>query len=598
MHEPTIGPSLLLVFVREVTQVFSWGLLKALVLVILISLTEGVSLVLLIPLLQLTGLELGLSSVDHIGRTAAQIITFFAIKPTLMVVLGIFVFTISARAVLGRAVTLYTFSLEQRLVAHLRERLFKTISRTDWLLFVQHKSSDFMQVLTRELEVAGEAVGILIAWFATSIITLVYIAFALALYPLPTTIVLVIGGTLLLLLKRRVSLSQKRGTEVSDAFEDLYAAMNEHLAGMKVARSHGIGATYAEQFGHVALRVESSYIRLLANSATVTCWLQIGSAFILASVVILALKVLQLTPADLLILLFVFYRLMPMLTNLQEGYSRFIGSLPAFARFKVLERECQQVSEPLVCGVSPTLMDCLTFDHVSVRHADGRFVLDQVTLRVEAGKTTALVGVSGAGKSTLADLAVGLFEPHSGRILLDGTALTSENRTAWAQHIGYITQEAFIYHDTIATNLRILKPDASDAALWQALDAAAASDFVRRLPAGLETVLGDRGVKLSGGERQRLVLARALVRKPRLLVLDEATSSLDPENEACIQQSLALLDRQTMLVIAHRLSTICRAHHIYVLENGHVLESGDWSTLMQRPGGRLVQLYEAQSFLS
>jgi ATP-binding cassette subfamily C protein len=225
----------------------------------------------------------------------------------------------------------------------------------------------------------------------------------------------------------------------------------------------------------------------------------------------------------------------------------------------------------------------------------GALQLRDINLAIPAGKSTAVVGPSGAGKSTIADLITGLIQPQHGRVLIDELPLTPERLRSWRNQIGYVAQDTFLFHDTVRANLLWARPDASEQDLAQALQLAAADDFVQRLPGGLETVLGDRGVRISGGERQRLALARALLREPRLLLLDEATSSLDGESERRIQSAIEQLHGQmTILIITHRLATIRQADLIYVLERGRLVEAGSWNELLARQDGRFRALCRAQ----
>jgi ATP-binding cassette subfamily C protein len=211
-----------------------------------------------------------------------------------------------------------------------------------------------------------------------------------------------------------------------------------------------------------------------------------------------------------------------------------------------------------------------------------------INLMIPAKRMTAIVGPSGAGKSTLGDLMMGLLTPDEGRILIDGLPLSGERLGAWRRSVGYVPQENFLFHDTIRVNLQWARSDATESDMRCALDSAAALDFVMALPEGLDTVVGDRGVRLSGGERQRIALARTLLRNPTLLLLDEATSSLDSENERRIQEAVVRLHGDvTVVVIAHRLSTASRADQVVILDEGKMVETGTWKDLMQRPHGRL-----------
>jgi ATP-binding cassette subfamily C protein len=244
------------------------------------------------------------------------------------------------------------------------------------------------------------------------------------------------------------------------------------------------------------------------------------------------------------------------------------------------------------------LRDGIRFEAVSFTYAEEekKAAISDLDLAIRVGETTAIVGPSGAGKSTIADLVLGLILPERGRVLVDDTPLDAEFLTSWRDQIGYVAQDTFLFNDTVRANLLWAHPEAENEEIEQALRLAAADAFVSRLPDGLETVLGDRGVRLSGGEKQRLSLARALLRKPSLLILDEATSALDSENETRIRAAIdGLHGSMTIVIITHRLSTIRGADVIHVLEHGRLVESGGWEDLVGRKGGRFAALCAAQS---
>jgi len=234
------------------------------------------------------------------------------------------------------------------------------------------------------------------------------------------------------------------------------------------------------------------------------------------------------------------------------------------------------------------------FQDVGFEYAPGVPVLHGVSFRARPGSTTALVGPSGAGKSTVIGLVMAFHHPSSGRILVDGHDLARVRRREYRPHLGVVLQETFLFDGTIAENIAYARPAASREEIVAAARAAHCDRFVRNLEKGYETEVGERGVKLSGGERQRVAIARAILVDPRLLILDEATSSLDSESEALVQDGLRTLRAgRTTFVIAHRLSTIRSADQILVLEAGQIVERGDHSSLMAS-GGRYRQLYERQ----
>jgi ATP-binding cassette subfamily C protein len=297
----------------------------------------------------------------------------------------------------------------------------------------------------------------------------------------------------------------------------------------------------------------------------------------------------------LLVLIFAFARVMPLVSAIAQEVQQVLNMLPDFDALLNLQTRLRPIDEvPAARRQSLRLEHAVRLDGVSFRYEEAAEpALSSVALTIPVGQTTAIVGPSGAGKSTLADLMLGLITPARGRVLLDDQPLTPELLAAWREQIGYVPQDSFHFHDTVRANLLWARPEASEAELREALDVAAA-DFVARLPQGLDTVLGDRGVRLSGGERQRIALARALIRRPAILILDEATSSLDSENERRVQDAIERLHgRLTILVITHRLTTVRRADTIHVLDGGRLVESGDWNALLS-VGGRFRSMCTAQ----
>jgi ATP-binding cassette subfamily B protein len=240
----------------------------------------------------------------------------------------------------------------------------------------------------------------------------------------------------------------------------------------------------------------------------------------------------------------------------------------------------------------------VTFDDVSFRYsADSPWALQNIVLDVNAGETIALVGPSGAGKTTLCNLVARFYDPTTGTVRLDGTDLKEIDVESYRGLLGVVEQDVFLFDGTVAENIAYGLRDATLAAIEEAARIANADEFIRKLPKGYETIVGERGVKLSGGQRQRIAIARALVADPRILILDEATSNLDTESERLIQQSLQSLMRgRTSFIIAHRLSTIRHANRILVIENGQIIEAGTHDELVAL-GGRYRRMVELQASL-
>lgn len=237
----------------------------------------------------------------------------------------------------------------------------------------------------------------------------------------------------------------------------------------------------------------------------------------------------------------------------------------------------------------------IIFDKVSFSYEENKEVLHQISFSAPAGSVTALVGSSGSGKSTIAGLTASFLNPSSGKITIDGTDLITIDLSSYRNQLGVVLQDDFLYEGTIRENILFPRPNASESQLISAVNGAYVNEFTDRFEKGLDTVIGERGVKLSGGQRQRISIARALLADPRIIILDEATSNLDTESELFIQKSLhELMKNRTTLVIAHRLSTIKKADQILVIENGNIVERGDHSNLINKKG-RYYDLYTYQS---
>jgi len=263
-----------------------------------------------------------------------------------------------------------------------------------------------------------------------------------------------------------------------------------------------------------------------------------------------------------------------------------VSALAVFERiFEYLDMQPEGAEKPGALALHDVRGE-IAFEDVQFSYSPERSALNGVSFRIEPGQMAAFVGPSGAGKTTITQLVPRFYDPQSGAVRVDGLDVRDVTLASLRENIGIVTQETYLFHDTIAANLRYARPDATDDALSAAARAANIHEFIASLPDGYETVVGERGHKLSGGERQRLAIARVLLKNPRILILDEATSALDSANEAAIQAALVpLMEGRTSLVIAHRLSTILNADVIFVVEHGRVTEHGTHAELLARNGG-------------
>ncbi|MCL4121901.1 UNVERIFIED_CONTAM: hypothetical protein GTU68_045514 [Idotea baltica] len=237
----------------------------------------------------------------------------------------------------------------------------------------------------------------------------------------------------------------------------------------------------------------------------------------------------------------------------------------------------------------------IVFNNVSFSYEENKEVIHNISLEAKSGSVTALVGSSGSGKSTIAGLAATFLNPVEGKITLDGTDLATVNLNSFRKHLAVVLQDDFLYEGTIRENILFPRPDATEEELLAAVKGAYVNEFTDRFDDGLETIIGERGVKLSGGQRQRISIARAILANPKVIILDEATSNLDTESESYIQKSLGvLMQNRTTFVIAHRLSTIQKADQILVIEEGNIVEQGQHDELIAKKG-RYYDLYTYQS---
>ena len=237
----------------------------------------------------------------------------------------------------------------------------------------------------------------------------------------------------------------------------------------------------------------------------------------------------------------------------------------------------------------------IVFSDVSFSYEESKEVLHNISFEANAGSVTALVGSSGSGKSTIAGLAATFLNPTSGTVTMDNIDLATVNLSSFRKNLGVVLQDDFLYEGTIRENILFPRPDATEEQLLAVVEGAYVNEFTDRFEEGLDTVIGERGVKLSGGQRQRISIARALLANPKIIILDEATSNLDTESESFIQKSLnQLMKDRTTFVIAHRLSTIQQADQILVIEDGHIVERGKHQELLDTKG-RYYELYTYQS---
>jgi ATP-binding cassette subfamily C protein len=578
---------------EKITDSYLWNYLRLLTrfnpkklsltisLMVLISLTEGIGLLLLIPLLQLVGLDVQQGALGQIAEIIASFFSYINVKPTLGAVLIIYVLIISLNAFLTKLQTTESSEIQYGFAAHLRKKLFKSISQSQWLFFSKNPSAHFSHALTNEIERVSMGTGQFLTLIASIFVLVVYIIFAMELSGAIAGIIFIIGIILLLILKKKSQSSQLKGEDLTNTTKNLYSVTNQHLDGMKTIKSFNMEKRNIETFSNITDGVAHKYMETIKSYADVRFLFDVGSVIILSFIVFFVVEIMKISTAELLILLFLFIRIIPRFSTIQRSYQYFINMLPAFVNVINLKRECVASSESELDSGDILFEKEIKFQDVSFSYQN-ELNIKNLNLKIKKNKITALVGLSGAGKSTTADLVMGLLRPSDGQITIDGVEL--KNFASWRNQIGYVAQDTFLFNDTVRNNLLLARNDASEKELNDVLEISSA-EFVFDLPDGLDTIIGDRGVRLSGGERQRLALARALLRRPSLLIMDEATSNLDSKNEKKILESIEQLHGDlTILMIAHRFSTIESADIIYLMDQGHIVEEGSWEDFNEKKG--------------
>jgi subfamily B ATP-binding cassette protein MsbA len=384
---------------------------------------------------------------------------------------------------------------------------------------------------------------------------------------------------------------------VQESIADVSDHLQNTLTGIRLIKSFTAESYESERFSERTRKnmdANIQVVRLRAAYEPIIDFLNyVGLAIVLVFGAWLAMKN-QMTVGT--IVAFIAY--LRLLQNPIRHFSRIINTIQqsaaAYERIMEVLNTKAEIIEKKGAITLPPLRGHIAFNKISFAYSNESAVLDAFSLELEAGKVTALVGSSGSGKSTIAHLIARFYDPQAGEITIDGYSLKDVTLDSLREQIGIVSQDIVLFNGSIGENIRYGKHDATEADVIAAAKAANAGSFIESFPQGYDTQIGERGVKLSGGQKQRLSIARAILKNPRVIILDEATSSLDTESEQHIQDALAhLLRGRTCLVIAHRLSTIQQADQIYVLEQGSIVENGTHDELLRRQG-RYSQLYELQ----
>jgi ATP-binding cassette, subfamily C, bacterial len=585
------------VFVRLFTSSVPPSLqIGGLVLVLGASLTEGISISLLGPLLGLIGdpSNRAGSAPDAAGRLMHAI----GLRLSLPIILAIFVAAVLCRAVSVRKRDMVLFDLQQGFTTTLRRCLYCAIEEADWPFIAKERLSHLVKALTADVESVAAGTFFFLQIPATATVAAVQLAIALGISPLLTFAVTGCGGIVAILVSWRRGGAYQAGTRTMQARRATFDEISDFVASLKLAKSHNAEERHRMAFEAALARQNDSMLTVNRRSADAQLLVQVATAAMLGAFIYAGAEFVHLSTPELVIMIVVFARLMPGLMGLQHNVYSVRLMLPVFDDLQRLIVRCEAAKEPLVTGGTDRLRlsDKIALSGIRFRYDKkrGPDVLDGLDLEVAAGSVVAIAGASGAGKSTVADLLMGLQVPDAGSLTINGQTLTGPRLAAWRRSVAYVPQENLLFNQSIRANLVWAAPDASDADLRRVLVLTGADRVVAMMPDGLDTMVGERGARLSGGERQRLILARALLRNPALLILDEATNALDQESERAVW---AVIDRLrgslTVIVITHRLTALRRADYIAVLDGGRIVQFGKWDALTNEGAGRFAVLMHA-----
>jgi subfamily B ATP-binding cassette protein MsbA len=487
--------------------------------------------------------------------------------------------------------------IREGMVRNLQDELYGHIQKLPLVFFDRHKAGQLLSRVFSDTAQTKQIITYAISDVVKHFVSLVAFVAALVLISWKLTLLALVVAPLFLGFLKPMLWRLRHGFRAAfEAVGELTSMLQETASGARLVKAYGAEEYERRRFvdmnrvsyKHVVraerIRLLSSPLSEILGSIVTLVLVWVGAQFVFSG---------EMTAEAFLTFLTISLRLQSPIKALATFPTRAQSSMAAADRFfDVLDKPAESTADG--SHEVEDLRQEIAYEDVRFAY-DEEMVLEDVSFEVKRGEIVALVGPSGAGKSTIVDLLPRFYEPQGGRITIDGMDIREVSLPSLRGLLGYVSQETIIFHDTVRANIAYGLDDRySQEDIEAAARAANAHDFILRLPEGYDTVLGDRGLRLSGGQRQRISIARAILRDPPVLILDEATSSLDTESERLVQSAIdRLLANRTVIVIAHRLSTIQHAHNIIVLDSGRIVESGRHEELLER-NGAYRRLYELQ----
>ena len=564
-------------------------------LALLSSLFEGISLTLIIPLVQ--HLDKNAPPGSHSGPLAFFYDIVAAIPPQsrLVVILGAILVAVMVKSAVSYSNVVVLGFVYGRLSHSLRARVFQKIIGRPLAELERETSGKLLNILNNETWRATDALNHLFTLITSTTTMAVFISLLVLLswrLSLVALLCMALIPPLILLVTRRAKKIGRLGHEANEALaQRTWAALN----GLRVIHAFGREGYEIDRYNHRSDRVRHIFLRMILLSMTTG---PITETLVTAVVAILALLVdaSQLGIGTLVGFLAILYRLQPRMLSFTAAQASLLGlhaSMKAVVEV-LTERDLADRSRP--ARKFHGLSQSIRLENVSFTYNNAaKPSLVDVSFEAPKGSMTAIVGASGAGKSTMLDLLLHFQVPTSGCIVVDGVPLNEFDQSSWRSHIAVVSQDPYVFDDTVRANITYGRLDASQDDMCNAARLACAEDFIRELPLGYDTIVGERGAQLSGGQRQRIALARALIRNADILILDEATNALESLTEKAFQDTLAEFgDSHTVFVVAHRLATVEKADQIIVLDAGRVVERGTLDKLL-RDEGPFYRMFASQA---